>query len=166
MEKDDQETFRRIKAGEIDQFAQIVKKYESKIERFVKQRLFDKEEADDLIQNTFISFYKALGRLDHERPVLPYLYQIAKNELKMYFRRKNPEVSLNQDLVADNKDFFDGENEVDKILETLPREQKEILQLVTEGYSYQEIAKQLGRPLNTVKTLIRRARLKLVKLPT
>jgi RNA polymerase sigma factor (sigma-70 family) len=54
-------------------------------------------------------------------------------------------------------DIYD--EEVEKILDSLPPDQKKALELIYEGYSYQEIASILKRPLNTVRTLIRRARL-------
>ena len=63
------------------------------------------------------------------------------------------------------KEREEGKTEsiIQKQLESLPHEQKKAVNLVSEGYSYKEIAKFLDRPLNTIRTLIRRARLKLNK---
>ncbi|MDO8609176.1 MAG: sigma-70 family RNA polymerase sigma factor, partial [bacterium] len=88
MKLTDKEAIERIKNGEIDIFSQIVNEYSSKINAYIKAKLFNKLEVDDLVQNTFISFYKALFHFDDTKPVLPYLYQIARNELKMYYRSR------------------------------------------------------------------------------
>ncbi len=164
VEHGDKIIIQQIKEGKIDQFEIIVKKYTKVIKGFIYTKLFDKDEVDDLVQNSFLSFYKAIRRFDENRPVLPYLYEIAKNEVKMYFRSKKSTVQLNEQIQVEDEEINWGE-ESDRLalLKFLSEEQKKALQLLYEGYSYGDIAKQLGKPLNTIKTIIRRARLKLLK---
>ena len=99
-ELSDKETIRKIKNGEIDQYFYIVKKYTSIIFQFVKKKLFKKEDADDIVQNVFISFYKALDRFDEEKPAKPYLFQIVQNELKMYFRSYKKNLPLDEQITV------------------------------------------------------------------
>jgi len=115
---------------------------------------------EDLVQNTFLSFYKAIFRFDTNRPVLPYLYQIARNELKMYYRSHKQTVSLAETLSSKREEtLVDQQSATASVLVVLSDEQQKALQLIGEGYSYKEIAQRLGKPLNTVRTIIRRARL-------
>lgn len=158
------EAVKRIKNGEIDYFSIIVEEYTPQIHRYIKTRLFQKLDVDDLVQNTFISFYKAISRFDEAKPVLPYLFQIAKNELKMYYRSHKEAVSLDDSIeTKTEQDNFYTEDYL-SVLEKLSKEQQEILQLLQQGYSYQEIAQKHHRPINTMRTIIRRARLQVKKL--
>ncbi len=163
MTATDGEVIKKIKNGEINCFSEIVGKYTTNIHRYIKAKLFDKNETDDLVQNTFVSFYKAIGRFDEQRPVLPYLYQIAKNELKMYFRSHKETMVLDEAITMDKEEDGFYKEDYDMVFRHLSEEQQEILQLLEEGYSYKEIADRVERPLNTVRTIIRRSRLQIKK---
>ena len=160
MNISDKDIIIKIKNGEIDQFAFLVKKYSDAIFRFVRLKIKKQEDAEDLVQNVFISFHKAIERFDEAKPVKPYLYQIVRNELKMFYRSRKPVLQLKEEMVGETEEamVFDQSN-----LKVLNKTEKEILLLVYEGASYEEIAKQFKKPLNTIKSIIRRARLK-VKL--
>jgi RNA polymerase sigma-70 factor (ECF subfamily) len=160
----DKEILIRIQKGEIDYFSFIVKKYTQQIFNYVLKKLGQRDEAEDVVQNSFLKFYRAIARFDVERPIVPYLFQIAKNEIKMYWRSKKKLLPLDEALVSYiEEDSFDQEVLLKK-LEVLSGEQKKALTLVSEGYSYKEISKELQRPLNTVRTIIRRARLQIMKV--
>jgi len=159
----DKDAITKIKKGEIDYFSVIVKRYNGLIYRYINKKLFDREDTDDLVQEIFINFYKAIERFDENRPVLPYLFQTAINQLKMYFRSKKQTVSLNDQLkIIDGKDdFFSIGNYYQDYLKFLSEKEKKIIQLLREGYSYQEIARNYKQPINTVKSIIRRIRIKI-----
>lgn len=157
-ENNEKRAIQRVKEGEIEEFSIIVNKYTKIILTYINNVVFDKNEVEDLVQNTFIQFYKNIEKFDDSRPVLPYLYQIAKNEVRMYIRSKKSVVPLNDDLDMSVKDE-EKETDVEQVLDQLSSEQKKALQLVYEGHSYKEISKSLKRPINTVRTIIRRARL-------
>lgn len=160
----DKDVIVKIRNGEIDYFSFLVKKYTPPIFRYIKAKLFQKLDVDDLVQNTFLSFYKAITRFDEEKPILPYLFQIAKNELKMYFRSHKQTVTLDDSLKVTNEYPELYIEDYSSTLEKLSDEQQEILQLLQEGYSYEEIAKKCRRPVNTIRTIIRRTRLQVKKL--
>lgn len=155
----DQEAIRSIREGHIDAYAVIVKKYTAGIQRYIRAKLYNKDEADDLVQNVFVSFYKAIFRFDEAKPVLPYLYQIAKNELKMYYRSRKETVRL--DSVANIPLKYPEDNAADygHLLHNLNSEQTIVFRMLQDGYSYQEIADKISRPINTVRTIIHRTRL-------
>ena len=72
-------------------------------------------------------------------------------------------VRLDEKIIVEENQESETKVAIEKHLNQLPKEQKKALQLVGDGYSYQEIAKILGRPINTIRTIIRRARLKMIK---
>ncbi len=161
----DKEIIQNIKRGRIDLFSILVNKYASLITNFVNQKVFDKSEAEDIVQLSFIKFYKAVSRFDENKPILPYLYQIVRNEIKMYFRSHKKTVALDEAIqISEEKELYGfEEQDLEKILSQLKANQKKALQLLYDGHTYQEIAKELKVPLNTVRTIIRRARLKILK---
>lgn len=158
MEMTDKAVIEEILLGDINKFEILVERYTTKVQLFIGSRLFDKQEVDDIVQNSFIQFYKALSSFDTEKSVYPYLLQIARNELYLYFRKKHITISLDDDIIQ-VKEEEKYEDDISAIIDGLKPDHKSALLWFAEGYSYQEIAKRLKRPLNTVRTLIRRARL-------
>ncbi len=154
----------KIKNGEIEEFSYLVKKYSRGISGYVKRKIFDLHDIDDIVQRVFISFYKAIDRFDAKKPVLPYLFEIVKNELKMYFRSHKKTLSLDEGItIIDQNNQFEPE-EVKSVLAGLKKDERKSILMLYEGYTYNEIARKLNKPLNTVKTMVRRARLKLLNI--
>lgn len=160
MEMTDEAATARILAGDIDVFEVLVKRYSAKLLSYVSQRLYKKEEADDIVQTSFIQLYKNLSRFDTKKPLYPYLMQITRNELFTYYRKNKITVPLNDEVEYGVPPPEQGmEINSDELLAGLKPEHKNALLWFVEGYSYKEIAKKLGKPLNTIRTIIRRARL-------
>ncbi|MEK7079538.1 MAG: sigma-70 family RNA polymerase sigma factor [Patescibacteria group bacterium] len=156
----DEEIIINIRQGKIDLYSYIVKRYTSRILQFVSSHLFDKTEAEDLTQNVFINFYKAIERFDEKRPLLPYLYESARNELKMFYRSHKEVLSLDEQIMIEESQVEEANTiDIEEVLKDMSGDQKKVLKLVHEGYSYQEIANKMKKNINTVRTLIRRARL-------
>jgi len=158
MDMADKAVIREVRLGNINKFEILVDRYSKKIQSFIGSRLFDKIEVDDIVQDSFIQFYKAIPSFDINKPVYPYLLQIARNELYMYFRKKHITIPLNDDI-AQLQGGEKHEDDIVKIVEGLKPDNKKAILWFAEGYSYREIAKRLDKPINTVRTLIRRARL-------
>lgn len=155
----EKEIIRKIKNGEIDNFSYIVNKYSSLIYQYIKVKIKKQEDVEDLVQNVFISFYKSISRFDENRPIKPYLYQIVNNELKMFYRKYKPLLPLKEDMIIDEKETVILDKE--KLLNNLNRREKEMLIMLSDGYSYKDISSRFNKTLNTVKSIIRRAREKL-----
>lgn len=160
----DKDIIIKIKNGEIDQYSYIVKKYTTSIYRYIERRLFKKEDTDDLVQNVFISFYKAIDRFDVKKLIKPYLFQIVQNELKMYYRSKKLSVPLNEDFYLVDDRLIDNAHDIENHIKLLNNQEKEIFLHIIDGYSYEEISRKIKKPLNTVKSLVRRGRLKIKKV--
>lgn len=147
----DGEVIRNILEGEINQYEVLVKKYLPKVRMFVNQRVKNIDDGEDIIQETFIRTYKNLERFDQSKSLYPYLLSVATSQIAEFYRKNKKSLVLSEESVVVNDE--------EPIVIKLPY----ILQLIVAGYSYSEIAKKLNRPINTVKTLIRRAKLKLKK---
>lgn len=166
MEKlEDREIIIKIKSGKIDYYTYIVNKYTQRVYNYLYKKIFNKDDIDDIVQLIFLKFYKAINNFDEERPILPYLFEIIKNEIKMYYRSRDKAMPLREEIISTNQfDFSYEALDVEQLLKLLSSEERTALNLLSEGYLYHEIASKLDKPLNTVKTLIRRARLKVIKI--
>ncbi|MBI2641809.1 RNA polymerase sigma factor [Candidatus Roizmanbacteria bacterium] len=160
----DKEVIQRIKRGQIENYFYVVKRYTQQIYYYVYKKIYNKDDVDDIVQNAFLKFYKAINRFDLSKKILPYLFEITKNEMKMYYRSRDKTVSLNEAIAGSIKTANTVEQvNIDQLLSFLSKEEKKAFKLLGEGYTYQEITKKLKKPLNTVKTIIRRGRLKMKK---
>lgn len=154
----DKEIIFQIKEGRIDYFQEIVNRYCKKIFFYFKGKVKNDFDAEDLVQNTFLKFYKSINKFDEKLPIFPYLYKIAQNELKMYLRKNLKEIDISK------LNFFQiSEDKEEKILfqqifEKLKPIEKNIFSLIAEGFTYQEISQKLKKPINTIKSIIHRAR--------
>ena len=159
-ELSDKDIIKKIKNGEIDYYSFIIKRYATLIYRYIKRKLFIKDETDDLVQNVFISFYKAIEKFDEQRPIKPYLFQIVQNELKMYFRSYKKNLPLDESITSEEK----LEEHKIEDFNFLNNQEKSIIKYIGDGYSYEEIAKLYKKPINTIKSIVRRTRLKIKKI--
>lgn len=160
----EKEVIKKIRDGQIEYFSILVNKYTPIVTSYVKQRIKDEADTQDIIQNSFVKMYKAIGRLDPQQEFYPYFFSIVKNEIVEFYRKKKQSLPLFEDSVIQENPTHENSLEVKLLLEDLQEEQKGVLKMYyVEGYSYKDIAHKIKRPLNTVKTLIRRAKMEVRK---
>ncbi len=174
---DDSEIVDRILKGEIELFETIEKRYRKPIERLVCRMVRTFEDAEDIVQETFIKAFANLNRFRKEYSFLSWLFKIASNLCIDYLRRKRINlVSLTNPKPSDDSEaFFDlpsgdvtpdwglVEQERKKLLykaiEDLPENYRNIINMRHfEELDYREIAERLNIPIGTVKAQIFRAR--------
>ena len=160
----DEKIILEIKKGQIDYFELLVRKYSNVLYRYLFSKLKRREDGEDLIQEIFLSFYKNINRFDEKRPVLPYLFEITKNSLKMFYRKRKVFLPLKKEIIKEENDFqFFEELDISLFdnLNKLNKKEKRIFEMLGQGYKIKEIAKKLKIKENTIKSMIRRVRAKL-----
>ncbi len=152
----------------------LIEKYEDRILRYILRiSSATKEDAEDILQEVFISVYKNLNNFDNHLKFSSWIYRIAHNKTISHWRRmKNRPQSLNNGEslylfeIIPNKEniLIDLHNEytaqkIKNILFRLDVKYREILILkFLEEKSYKEISDILKKPMGTVATLINRAK--------
>ena len=131
----------------------------------------NKQEAEDLVQDTFLRAWRFLDSLKKASAAKAWLTTILRREHARKFERKRPEYSeVEIDTLEDSNTDFDTRPETMALraaLKELPHKQLEPLILqVMGGFSMKEIASQFGVPVNTVATRLHRTKLKLKALLT
>ena len=156
---------RQTQGGRPEAFNPIVAHYAPRIRAYLYRMLRNREEAEDLTQETFLKAFRGLNRFDPERPFKAWLYTIATNTGLNAIRgqqRRGVQVALDPERVvhdsAVSADTPAGE-QLEAALATLaPR----ALQLITlhyhEGFSLQEAGAVLGMSEGAAKAALCRAR--------
>lgn len=164
-------------AGDPRAFSELVKRYTRPIFNVTYRFTNDVGEAENLSQETFLRAWNALPRLALDKPLKPYFLKIAVNLCRDWAEQR--QLATIEPFEADaGTDFPDeasdphrtvseGElrQEVRARLELLPPLYRTVITLrYTEEMSYEEMATALELPLNTVRTYLHRAKLKLREL--
>ena len=175
-EKD--EDFLLIKAfikGNDTTFRTLVIKHKEKVRNLVFLTLGDVEFVDDISQDVFISVYHKLGEFRFESKFTTWLYRITVNKCRDYLRKKRVR-SIFVPIKDSDTEYGTGPfsenvdipNLVRSAIEKLPEKLRTPLVLRDiDGFSYKEIADQMGTEVGTIKSRIFRARenLKLILEP-
>ncbi len=152
--------------GNIADFEKIVSAYLGPVYNFIYRMVRSQADASDLAQESFIKLYLNIKRYDTKRKFSTWLFTIVQRTVYDWLRHKkrnreiliidNPERNFNP---ADKQDNVGERMDIDKALSGMKSIYKMVLLLYYfEGYNYREIAEILEKPINTIKTLLRRAK--------
>lgn len=155
-------------------YALIVERYEEKLLRYIIRILRStKEDAEDILQDVFLSAYKNLNDFDRDLKFSSWIYRIAHNKVISHFRKVTARpktmtyegdsqllniLASEENIERDLEKKYNAE-EVRNILDQLDEKYREVLVLkFLEDKDYKEISDILEKPMGTVATLINRAK--------
>jgi RNA polymerase sigma-70 factor (ECF subfamily) len=159
--------------GDRSAFNQIVRRHQEPLYRFIRRYVGDADEAYDLLQETFVSAWQALGRYDPARPAATWLRRIALNKCRDWGRRRVvrkffyaakmlDETTAATDVSASPNSEDNTEvalTRLDRAIAALPAQLKEPLLLTAfEGLSQAAAGEALGISAKAVETRVYRAR--------
>lgn len=171
-----------LRAGDKYEFSKVVDTYSGKLYGLILKMLNHPQDAEDILQETFIKAYRNLNKFDGRSKISTWLYRIATNEALMLLRRKHPEmVSIEEpDHTAEEDqqepmqiidwccipetELLSDEARVklDLAVSHLPTNLRTVFLLRDiEGFSTVEAADVLGISETALKTRLSRARLRL-----
>lgn len=161
-------------AGDNEAFSELILRHQKALKRYVSFYCSNTADAEDICQESFHKAFRSIASYNPEYPFKTWLLYIARHSAIDHLRRRNPYsvINLNESeemAAAVTKNVPSPEEEMIgtqiygsfvKIVENLPPKYREAakLRFISE-YCYEDIAKELDLPLNTVRTRIRRARL-------
>ncbi len=168
-----------LAAGDRAEFARLVDTYSSPIYRLGLRMLGNPQDAEDVLQNTFLNVLTHIAEFQRRSSLATWLYRIAANEALMLLRKKKPEVNLDDfETEKDTEDLLptqfvdwsalpedqllsgEGKQMLDQVIQTLPESLRLVFLLRdVEGLSIKETADALNLTETNVKTRLLRARL-------
>lgn len=84
---DEQELIVKARAGDLDAFSELVKRYQGNVRACLAVRLYNKHEAEDLAQEAFMVAFRKLNEFEDNRAFGPWIRTIAFNLLRNYWRK-------------------------------------------------------------------------------
>lgn len=181
LEQTDEVSVQALHSGDKAEFAKLVDLYSAPIYRLALKILNDPQDAEDVLQETFLKAYRALPQFEGRSSLSTWLHRIAVNEALMLVRRRNPNVvSVDQEV-----ETAEGELEPVQVIdwcclpenELLSGEARQMLDAAVaglpltlrvvfvlrdiQGLSIKETAEALDLSETAVKTRLMRARLRL-----
>ena len=166
----------RAARGNAQAFAALVTRHKAPLYSYVRRYVGSADDAYDLLQQTFLSAWLALGRYDVKLSLVAWLRAIARNKCRDHARKTKvmrllmiDDWSVPASRVADDRADpeetwieEEGLRAIDAAIADLPHALKEPLLLTAfEGMSHIEAGRELGITAKAVETRISRARQKL-----
>ena len=168
-----------LRAGDRAEFARLVDAYSAPIYRLGLKMLGNPQDAEDVLQNTFLNALTHLADFEGRSSLSTWLYRIASNEALMLLRRKKNTVNLDDFQPEDaeetpipevfvdwsalpEKELLSGEAKkaLDAAVKQLPESMRMVFFLRDiEGISIKETAEILNLTETNVKTRLLRARM-------
>lgn len=163
---------RRVRAGDVDAFGQIVKAYQRRVFALSVMILRNREGADDVTQDAFVRAFERLDLYDVRRPFYPWLATITVRLSRNWLARHSPgarretpiqpESSAHASAAPAALDVLVAEDEgrhLWRLVERLPLGERTAVVLhYRQELSVSEVASAIGVTAGTVKTLLFRAR--------
>jgi RNA polymerase sigma-70 factor (ECF subfamily) len=181
IKDEDFDLIQRINSGQVDQFHDLVKRYEQKLYNFSLRMCRDHSDAEDMVQDTFLNVFKYLKDFRYESKFKNWLYKVAastciKKRRKSKFAPEK-ELSLEEFRPSDEADAPEeipqwAQMPLDKLLNAelagavhqgilaIPKKYRMVIVLRDiEGFSTAETAQILNLSPTNVKVRLHRARL-------
>ncbi len=163
--------------GDTAAYSVLVKKYQRQIYHVARRVVFEHEDAEDVVQETFIKAFRNIGRFNPELKFFTWLYKIAINSALNVAKKKKRKLQIFGEYCEDKKSpgvmYVSPDNEYElnelkkmtkKSLENLSPEIRTVFILrVYDERSYKEIADILDISIGTVMSRLSRARKRMRK---
>jgi len=168
-------------SGQESALSTLIYRHKQKIYSFIYSKVFDRDLAEDIFQDTFIKVIKTLkrGAYNEEGKFLPWVMRISHNLVIDHFRKNNrmpkfdnsgefsifsvlgdPALNAEKQIIKDQV-----ESDVRRLIEELPEDQKEVLKMrMYNEMSFKEISERTGVSINTALGRMRYALINLRKV--
>lgn len=175
---EDYELVLRVQQGDKLAYNLLVSKYHRRLGRLLTRLLRNQEDIEDVIQESFIKAYRAIGNFRGESAFYTWIYRIAINTAKNLLVTQSRRPSTVQEQTDNDNETFEDNSALSNIdtpesllqtrqigeavnqaMAALPDDLRDaIVMREIDGLSYEEIAAAMGCPIGTVRSRIFRAR--------
>lgn len=143
-------------------FEDLVSQYKERLYWHIRRMVISHDDADDVLQNTFIKVYKNLQNFNGESQIYTWLYRIATNESLTFIKKRKRTTQigseeLQESLVANltSDPYFNGDEAqltLQKAIDTLPAKQKQVFVMkYFDELQYNEISEILDTSEGALK---------------
>ena len=158
-------------AEQDERISEAIDRDKTRLRNFIRRRVADPSDAEDILQEVFYELVETYRLMKPIEQVGAWLFRVARNRITDLFRKRKPEASTNDPVVAEEGEFLTLEDllpsrdagpeaayartvllaELEDALEELPDEQREVfLAHEIEGRSFKDLAVETGLSVNTL----------------
>src|SRR5208283_5368114 len=178
----DAASLERMSLEQDRRISEVVKQEQSRLRNFIRRRVPDPRDAEDILQEVFYELVEANRLLMPIEHVTGWLFRVARNRITDLFRKKKPETFSDAAMVDEDGELLQIEDllpsrdagpeaeyfrnvlleELESAIGELPEEQREVfVEHELEGRSFKEMALESGVSVNTLLSRKRYAVLRL-----
>ncbi len=142
-------------------FTQVVEEYKEKLYWQIRRMVLSHDDADDVLQNTFIKAWMGLDSFRGEAKLSTWLYRIASNETINFLERRKKTITSIDDadngvaLQLEGDPYFDGDEtqrQLQEAIATLPVRQRQVFNLkYFEEMKYEDMSEMLSTSVGALK---------------
>lgn len=165
---DEQELLVKLQSGDHAAFGRIYSIYSRRIYLNTLKLVKDEDEAQEILQDVFIRIWNARETIDPSRPFSSFLFSIARNLIRDFFRKAARDTKMRHFLAERGSELYDHiESALDhketsemlqRAIDALPQQRKMVFTLCKiEGKSYEEVAAIMGISVSTVGNQLTKA---------
>ncbi len=172
---EEMELVTRSKAGDVEAFATLVRRYQDRLYNLAYRMLGNADDACDMVQESFMAAFEGLGGFRGDAAFYTWLYRVAVNKCLAHRRARAGKrefavggsdatpletagsKAVTPDIMMERLETGEA---VQRAIMGLPEDYRVVVVLKdVEGFEYEEIAEMAGIALGTVKSRLHRARL-------
>lgn len=168
MQSSDKESFSAVRSGDINAFEMMFKTYYQPLCRYASTFVKDPEEAEEIVQGTFIGIWEKRQAIDIATSVKAYLYRAVRNSCLNEIKHRKVKALYAQGELRTDERYYEAsdqstlrdelETKIQAAIQTLPEQCRIIFQLSRfEELKYQEIADQMNLSVKTVENQMGKA---------
>jgi RNA polymerase sigma factor (sigma-70 family) len=155
---DDTARLDRMRIGQDQQLTDVVNREWSRLRSFIRRRVPDPRDAEDILQDVFYALVEANRLLMPIEHVTGWLFRVARNRITDLFRERKPEMLQVDDLLPSPEAGPDAEyartlmlDALEHAIAELPPEQRDVfIGHEIEGRSFKDMAADSGVAINTL----------------
>ena len=143
-------------------FTRLVQEYKERIYWHIRKIVLDHDDANDVVQNTFIKVHLNIENFNENSTLFTWMYRIATNEALNFIKSKAKKIGLKNEewieAIADNLEadpFFDGDEAaliLQKEISKLPEKQRIVFNMkYFDGMNYDSISEILDTSVGALK---------------
>jgi RNA polymerase sigma-70 factor (ECF subfamily) len=164
VQVDDAEILRKFQDEKTrnEAFNLLLKKYQQKLYWHIRRMVIDHDDADDIVQDTFVKIWKNLPGFRSDAQLYTWMYRIATNECITFLNKKKQKNNIPLDDVAyelsdtlADSAYFNGDKaqlKLQQAILTLPEKQRLVFNMkYYDDMKYEEMSEVLGTSVGALK---------------
>ena len=161
-----EELVEKAKNGDKEAFTKLILENQIKLYKIAKARLRNEADIEDVVQETMLILYTKLSKLKDNTKFEIWLYKILINQCNKKYRKNKinllPLEMIENQKIYSTEEKIENKLDYEKILDMFSEKDRIIILLYySNGYTTKQIAEILNKHENTIKTKLRRMKLKI-----